>query len=376
MLRISFPAKSKHAQTLATQIEVDSTPLSFVVFVAAALFAGLLFIFTLFVGINILPGKSDNAFWRHMADTSDDDQAHVMGKVLSGDAAHADIVILGTSATREALLLDEQLEEKLALSRSSPLSIMNLATSAQSPIESLFLTDTLEPQSGQVFLLFVSIISLQQSIPFDRIEHGVFLRPPEAIIEKYAGRGILPTKWQQQSKRVLYRIRAARAELYRHLHFRLKYWIQEVIYGKSSPHYSPYLYIGKPSAQPEAKRAQIDAHQVRFQQHQLSNLTYLKNSLDVLASFLSQRKCRLVIATPPEFNHEMRNAFPSEFQLFNSIIQNLRVTHPIELVDFNDEITWSPGDFVDLTHVTQPGRDRWSEALVTWLSKQPERTAN
>jgi hypothetical protein len=373
MLRISFHEKSRHSQPVATQIEVVSTPLSLAALLAATLLAGLFFVLLLTVGINALPGTSDPRFWHQMIDTNRDDQAHVMGKVLSGDAAGADIVILGTSATREALLVDDQLNQKIALRRSLPLSIVNLASSAQSPIESLFLVDAMAPQAGQEFVLFVSISSLRQDHPFNRLERGGFMHPPEALIQKYAGRDIFPVEWQSHSKRLLYKFRAARSQLFRLVNFRLKYWFQENIYGHAAPPYSPYLYIGQPSAKPETKHAQINTHRDGHRRQLSTNLMYLKNTIDVLANTLNQRNCRLVIASPPEFNREMRGMFPNESRLLNDVIQGLRAKHQIELVDFNDAISWSQNDFVDLTHVTQSGRDKWSEALLTWLSSRPAR---
>ena len=160
MFRISFPAKSKHSQAVPTQIEVDSTPLPLLALVCAVMVAGLLLLLALTADFTAAKAQSDRRFWHNMTDTAKDDLAFVMSKVLSGDAAAADVVILGTSSLREALASDSELNTQLKQQNSSPISAVNLATAAQSPIESLLITDAISPQGGQLVLMFISLSSL------------------------------------------------------------------------------------------------------------------------------------------------------------------------------------------------------------------------
>ena len=150
MFRISFPAKSKHSQAVPTQIEVDSTPLPLLALVCAVMVAGLLLLLALTADFTAAKAQSDRRFWHNMTDTAKDDLAFVMSKVLSGDAAAADVVILGTSSLREALASDSELNTQLKQQNSSRISAVNLATAAQSPIESLLITDAISPQGGHL----------------------------------------------------------------------------------------------------------------------------------------------------------------------------------------------------------------------------------
>ena len=373
MFRISFPAKSKHSQAVPTQIEVDTTPLPLLALVCAVMVAGLFLLLALTADFTAAEAQSDRSFWRNMSDTANDDLAFVMSKVLSGDAAAADVLILGTSSLREALASDSELNTQLKQQNSSRISAMNLATAAQSPIESLLIADAISPQAGQLVLMFISLSSLKQALPFQSIEHGGFMHPPENLLDKYPQHGLFPQYWHRPGNRFLYRVRAARQEIYRRLNFRFKYWIQDKVYGQSSPAYSPHLYAGQLPINAALRQIQIENFGIALKQNLASNLTFTANTLGVLADYLSRRKCRFIIAAPPELSGEMRKLFPDEFHVFNEMIRTLRKTHPFELLDLNSKITWDAGDFRDFTHVTQTGRAKWSQALVTWLAQQSPR---
>jgi hypothetical protein len=371
MLRISFPAKSKTSLPVATQIEVDSTPLSLLGLASSVLIAAVVLVFIVAAGLDASQSKIDRSFWYRLADTKKDDQAHVMAKVFSGDAAKADVVILGTSSAREAVLTDTQFNAELTRQNSPRRSAINLATGAQSPIESLLIADAMPPHEGQLFVLFISLYSFKQALPFDAIEKGRLMRPPEDLIKKYSRQKIFPPHWLGFGDRLLYRARAERQALYRHLNYRLKYGIAEQVYAQPAPIYSPHLNVGKPPLDPGLKRRQIEHFNADLKRYLKPNLVYVANTLGVLADFLKAHKCRFVIATPPELNNEMRELFPLELGIFNEMLQTVRSAHPFELLELNDSINWEAADFHDLTHVNESGRSKWSRALATWLSQQP-----
>jgi hypothetical protein len=374
MLRISFPAKSKHAQPVPTQVEVDSKPLTLPLLASTAGIASLLLLIAITSGSSAIDAQSNRGYWRAMSDSSNDDQAYVMGKVLSGAAAKANVIVLGTSSAREALLTDHEFSAQLRRRNASHSSLVNFASSAQSPIESLLLTEAITPREGQQFILFISHSVFQQSRPFNAIEQGGFMYPPEALIMKYAQSGIFPAYWLDERKRFVYRARAKRQELYRHLNYRLKYWIAEQVYGEPRPNYLPYLYVGLPPLDASYKERIVKTYETEFRAHLASNLTYVTNTLSVLADYLAERKCRFVIAFAPEDKHEMRKLFPNEFRIFSEMLQAAQATHKFEILDLNSNVAWEVGDFHDLTHVKESGRIKWSNALANWLAQQDSTT--
>ena len=371
MLRISFPAKLKHSQPLPTQVEVDSSPLPWRGLFATAWIAGLLCLLALQLVPNALFSSADAGFWHSLTDTKKDDQAHVMAKARSGEAATADVLILGTSAAREALWMDSELSAELGRKDSPNINIINLASSAQSPIESLLIMNAIRLRPGRLIILFASPTTLQQAQPFHAIEQGGFLKSPEDLIRQYSQREIFPSYWLKTSNRVLYQIRLTRQKLHRLLNYRLKYWIQAEVYGAPQQNYSPYLYVGQTSQTRDSRLAQLKEFEGRFKKSTERNLPYVKNTLKVIAEYLTSRGCRVVIARPPDLNDEFRQSFPNEFEKFETLIHELEKSHRFEQLNLNDKIVWETRDFVDLTHVTESGRAKWSDALVTWLARQP-----
>jgi hypothetical protein len=374
MLRISFPVKLKHAQPVPTQVEVDASPLPWRGLTATACVAGLLSILVLQFVPDELFSSADAGFWHSLTDTKNDDQAHVMAKARSGEAAAADVLILGTSATREALWMDSKLNAQLRQNDSPNINVVNLASGAQSPIESLLITNAIQLQPGQLIVLFTSLTTLQQARPFHSIEEGGFLQSPEDLIQKYSQQEIFPSYWLKRSNRVLYQIRVMRQKLHRLLNYRLKYWIQAEAYGAPQQNYSPYLYVGQTSQSRNSWLAQIKDFETRFRKRTEINLPYVKSTLKVTLEYLTGQGCRVVIAHAPDLNDEFRKSFPNELEKFETLLRELKKSHPFEQLNLNDKIVWEARDFVDLTHVTESGRAKWSDALLTWLARQPART--
>src|SRR4029453_8342301 len=87
--------------------------------------------------------------WTTLVATKGDDRAYVAAKVLSGDLRNADIVLLGTSATRYAFWPEPILEAALRQRGERDARIVNLSSDLQSPIESLFLTTIGETRHNQ-----------------------------------------------------------------------------------------------------------------------------------------------------------------------------------------------------------------------------------
>ena len=334
-------------------------------------FAVILLILALRFVPDALFSSADTGFWQSLVDTRNDDQAHVMAKARSGEAAAADVLILGTSAIREALLIDSELNAQLKRKASLNIGVANLASSAQAPIESLLITNAIQLRAGQLIILFASNTIFQQPQPFYVIEQGGFLQAPEDLIRQYSEREIFPSYWLEPTNRLLYRIRAARQKLQRLLKYRFKYWIQSEVYGQRQPSYFPYLYRGQMPQLQNFRKAQFKGLDTRLRKNTDVNFPYVKNTFTVFMEHLASRGCQLVIARPPEFNDEFRKSFPNEFERFETLLRELKKHHSFEQINLNDEITWQPEDFVDLMHVSESGRAKWSDALVAWLARQP-----
>lgn len=305
-----------------------------------------------------------------MSAAKNDDQTQVMGKVLSGDAATANIVVLGNSSAREALLADDDFNQLLAQQNSTRLKMMNLATSGQSPIESLLIAEEISPREGQVFILVNSQVGLGNPRPFQAIERGGFLLSPEKLITKYSNRNIFPAHWREPFNRFVYEVRATRHTYYLRIKHQLKYWLGEKLYGRPQPSYQTHWYSENSALAATVKEQAISISKDDFKKNAVTNLHFTRNTIAVLADYLRQRKCRFIVALSPEAKGEFRQLFPNESHMHEEMLQGLQSTSHIELLDLSDKVTLQPADFHDLTHLNRSGRIKWSTALATWLLKQ------
>ena len=364
MLSVSFPAKPRSAQPEPTHVEVVSSPLPLWALLVALIVAGVLAAAMAQFSIGATPSSAE---WKRLTGQRLDDHGYALGQIFSGQAHQADLVILGTSAAREALPADSELATTLLGDNHALRSIANLATSSQSLTDTLYLADATTPRRGQWFVVFLSFSSLRRMNPFDTLERGYYLHAPQMIIEKYGNREVFPKHWYDPFNRLLYRWRAVRHQWGRQLEYRLNHWIAGWVYGRSISPYQPHRHAAKTSPAKAKKATLFNEFDRDFKLHYSANLPYAVPTIKALATLLNRSGARLVIATPPEFNREIRNRFPAEHHEFDTRIRDLQSEFGFELLNLNDSITWLQADFVDLVHVSQTGREKWTRALGDWL---------
>lgn len=364
MLSVSVPAKAKSAQPESTHVEVVSTPLPWwallVALIVAAVFAVAMAQFS-------IGAKPSRAEWKHLTGQRLDDHGYALGHIFSGRAHQADIVILGTSAAREALPVDSELAATLLKDNRALHGVANLATSSQSLTDTLYLADATAPRRGQLFVVFLSFSSLRRQNPFDTLEQGYYLHAPQVLIKKYAGRAVFPDHWNNPLNQLLYQARAVRHLWGRQLEYRLNHWVAKWAYGRSMSPYQQHRHAAKTSPSKEKKATLFNQLDRDFKLNYAANLSYVVPTIKALAAGLNNSGARLVVAAPPEFNRELRNRFPGEYRQFAARLQTLQTEFGFELLNLNTQITWLETDFVDLVHVSRTGREKWTRALGIWL---------
>lgn len=334
------------------------------------------------------PALLPASVWPRFIDERRDDQAYVAAKVMAGELADADVVVLGTSSAREALWPESDLQAALMHSGGEKQKIVNLASSSQSPLETLFLVSLQPTKPGQLYVVFVGFGALQLEQPFARLEEGGFLVSPEHLLAAYPSAALYPRHWTSGWSRWLMRWHALRQRLQRQIKFGLRSSVREAVYGLPAIRYQAYLYEG-------AQRASIPDRAVQLQQTSSAlarnfepNLTNLTRALDSLAVAVRQRGSRLVLVAPPDSAPELRSTHPAEYARFEATVGALAVRHGVGLFDWNGQVVWNrpicpnqlaaenrptaslAADFIDATHVSAAGRDKWSAAFIAWLQSQ------
>lgn len=295
-----------------------------------------------------------------------DDQAYVSARVLSGEAGNAGIVVFGDSSAREGLWSDAALGEYLGRPPAGQ-RIVNLASSAQTAAEALVLAHAMKLRAGQTLIVFLRYSSLRQSDPFLRLEQGSFLFPPTAILGDTRAH---PASWLRPWASISLSFQAVRQNLQRQLRYRLKYWVQERLYGISRAAYQPY-HPEYASTQGPAERArQAASITADLKWNFKANLSYQLAALDQLAQLVHERQARLIIAASPG-SGPISVETQQEREIFHRELDQFVQRRGVEWLDLNARLSWQEDDFSDLTHVTPVGREKWSRAFGDWVRSQP-----
>ena len=316
------------------------------------------------------PSVAPATSWMRLVDTRDDDQAYVGAKVLAGDLEQADFVLLGTSSAREAFWPEAALQAALEQGGGTSSRIVNLASSAQSPIEMLFLATMRPTKPGQLYIVLINLSALQIANPFENLERGGFFLPPEHLVDAYPRAGVYPEHWKSWSSRLLARWHALRQRLQRQIKYCLRSWIGQTVYGLSAQSYRPYRYLDRPAPDGSHRARLLQTAKADFEKHFESNLAYLARTLDPLAVTRQQRGSRLIVMHPPNADHVFAGAYPREYARFMAVIRALESRQGVAVVELNQQIDWTAEDFIDYAHVSATGRDKWSAAFVDWLQRQ------
>ena len=177
----NLAARRNPPAPVPTQVEVVSSLLPAWAWVMAVLFAFAAGVACLCFTVLLL---SSNVAWMCLVDEKHDDQAYVAAKVLSGRLRQADIVVFGTSSTREALWHEDALQTAIEPVGGRAKEIVILASSEQSPIEALFLATLGETRSGQLFVVFLGFGALHFNSPFEKLEILLVHSYSERCIQK------------------------------------------------------------------------------------------------------------------------------------------------------------------------------------------------
>jgi len=353
----------------ATQVEFISTPLPAWAWCCAALFAIAVAAISSWIAADA-PFSMRPTSVSQLVDGAHDDQAHVAARVLAGDASDADVIVYGSSSAREALWPEAALEAAVQDLRGERLAIVTLTSSAQNPIEALFLATLRPARPGQLYVLVVGFGTVRASNVFERLAHGAFLVPPLALLDDDRYAALVPREWTSTSGRWLMRWYALRQWSQRQIRFGFRSWILRELYGIGVAPYDVYRYDGIGSTKVPDRTLQVNGTRHALKVDFTEKIDAFSRTLDALAEYVHDRGSELAIVTAPDFAHGLRETLPAEHARFLSELGTLATRRGVAVFDWNTTIDWEPADSVDATHASAAGRRKWSTALVGWLARR------
>ena len=350
-----------------TQIELITAPLPLWAWLSTFLLAVALLTAFYYIDLNKLIVTNGQA-WFSLVRNERDDAAYAAATVFSGNANRADIVILGTSATREALWLDESLEAAIANQGASALDIVNLATKGQSLLETYYLIDKTRPHRGQIFIVFLGFSGIICEPKSHKILEDDFLQSTGTWLNEKISAGLVDRNTFANGKLVRVQWRAQRRMLERQVRYRFTHWAGQTIYGNKNQTYNPFYFQGMAGGNLETlgRDFQFRSRQIE-QATQDINLEYVVRLLAEAAKLIRNAGGQLVLVAAPDNQQAFIRAFPDKHRNFLAAMGTLRTKHRLNVVNFNSRVKWAQTDFIDHVHVSNSGRDKWSHAFVEWL---------
>ncbi|GAB3253147.1 hypothetical protein [Chitinimonas naiadis] len=301
---------------------------------------------------------------RYMLDPRDS-SPHALYKARSAERQDARILMLGSSAARESLLPPLALSDLL-----DHVTVLDMTSSGQNPLESLFLLAQAPIRPGQRVLVFIGPSQLGQADFAARLNDGDFLVDPLPFADALSDDMVKPPTWQHATSRAWLRIDGSRKLATRLLRVALPAHLQQVLYG--APPIKPLRYYYDGVSPGDAKRQSLQAQQIsqQMQQHAGDNLARLPHLLRLLAEHCRQAGARLNVLETPHARGDVNVLYGPWWPRYLEIQRQSALTQGYRYIDLNGQVALSANDFTDKLHLAPAARERWSKALATWLRQQ------
>lgn len=350
----------------STQIDTRVAPLPKAAwFGAAALFAA--------AGLGWLAAPA--AFWPHperlaplayFALDNRDSAVLALARARSTAVHEAGIVLLGSSAAREALWPEDRLQEAMGQ------TALNLTSSGQNPLESLFLLEQQPLAAGQRVVLFVGLSALGQARFAERLEAGDFLVDAAGFLARQADAGRI--EWQAKGGLDEYRrqFSGLRRVLARATHQALPAMIRGRLYGTRPPQPLAHYYDG---LEPPAIRRATETPEAlhgRLGRHAERNLESYARLIEAIAAHCRRQGAVLSLVETPHRPGDTGVLFASWWGPYAEHLRRIAAAQAVPYLDLADAVAFADGDFFDAVHLTPSGREKWSSALVAALRRPPK----
>lgn len=341
-------------RVVPTRVEVAFTVLPRRLWVAAALVLGVIALPVADL-LSVTVWKLDLerlAPLHYFATDPKDSIVFATAKARSAARHDADVLVLGNSSVREALIDD------VGLQRLAGQRIVNLSSSAQHPLEGLFLLEQAPLRAGQVVALFTSVRMLGQDNPVERMRTGAYLVDTEPFLLR---QGEAPESLHQ-------RVIKGRQLVARALRKALPNRAREVLYGLAPPPAQPYFYAGL-TPMSEAQRATLGARVVEHvQQRHEVGLLRLERAVAAVAAHCRRHGARLVVFEAPNRPDRSHGELAAWTDAYRAAITRAAGAPPL---DPNPIAQLQLQEFYDISHLyAPPGRARFSRAFVNLLPRR------
>lgn len=293
-----------------------------------------------------------------------DDPIRAEAIARSDAAQRAAVVAVGSSVVLENLAPDEE------LTKASGLRVVNLGTSGQSVMESLYILHRQGLHPGQLVLVSVTPNEMAQpaDIADERLTDGLWLNAPTTFAETFHRDIPKLEPWLTGTERRAQRLSVQRQLLYRLVHGGVQQWAAVHLYGDNGPVYTQYRHDderpGDLKQQARLRRYLQTGLDARFEQNRAENA----HILGVLLRYVKLRGARVVVLDAPRMHGDSLVTYGRYWQPFRDDVRAVADSNGVAIVDLNPLLEFTPQEFHDPVHLSPAGRARWSAAVTRYLA--------
>ena len=274
----------------------------------------------------------------------------------------ADIIILGTSAAREALVHEQELSDRMLDRCGMQLRFVELTSESQTILEHLFLVKQISLSKEQLVVLTISpaVFYRSPAVSERRLLNGLF--PLAEIHRLQPLTEVLPEiqPWfgtRTQSNLV-------RNTIYQRVHYGLQSWAETTIYDYS-PEYQKYRYSEFPAGDLRVIEKSRLARRQAFEEAFEENRDFNFRALQLLVDEIELAGASVVFVEQPRIHGE--SVFAPWQRQYDSMIRMIVAARNASYFNLNERIELGPECFYDVAHVSSSGRNDWSEEFILWL---------
>lgn len=295
-----------------------------------------------------------------------DDPIHADAVARSAAAQRAAVIAVGSSVVLENLSPDA------ALTSASGLRTINLATSGQSVMESLYILHRQGLHAGQLVLVGLTPNEMAQpaDIADERLTDGLWLRAPTAFAEEFQREIPKLQEWLTPQARRAQVLSVQRQILYRRIRNGVKNWAAVNLYGDRSLEYQQYRHDdeapGDLYQQERLRRYLQTGLNARFDANHVEN----EQILGVLVRYVRSRGADVVILDSPRILGDSLRTYGKYWAPYRAGVRAVADANNVPIVDLHTPLALTPAEFHDPVHLAPAGRTRWSAAVTQYLASR------
>jgi hypothetical protein len=305
-----------------------------------------------------------------LLEDENDDFAYNYIRSTNHMPGESDILIFGTSAPREALEPDDKLTRDLAALGGQAGRILNLTSSDQTFLETLFLVTLVDLRPDQTIVIVRGPTAFAPTDPDDdRLKYGFWIQSPLGFAEEFQHEVPRLREWLEPLNRRQIALRTQRKMTSRLFRQWLGGKFRRAFYDAPPREHESY-WETEPPGNLEYQETHRQCVRTRMEATFESHSERVYTDLRALVRYVHSRGARFISIESPIMKGDRKRSFGPWWERYEALNARLARETGVRHTYLPCNNRMDCGLFVDSRHVSAEGRAFWSKAFVAALSEQ------